>query len=60
MKKLTEIRDVNILRCMVRLLQLENGLLRSELRNSGCVDELEAEGMQLPLDVEAFKKWLAE
>ena len=54
MKQLTSISDPNILRCMVRLLQLENALLRKELKREGREDEDAGDhSVQLPLDTEA-------
>jgi len=54
MKQLTAITDVKVLQCMVRLLTLENALLRKELKRDGCEEEDSGDGsMQLPLDTES-------
>jgi len=53
MKQLTAITDPKVLQIIVRLLQLENSLLRRELKREGCEEEDSGDGsMQLPLDTD--------
>jgi len=53
MKQLTAITDPQILRCIIRLLQLENSILRRELKREGCEEPEPDHSRQLPLDTEA-------